>query len=338
MRKLVVLVALFALGVFAAAYESAEGGPVARCTTVVSTIGTITETVISTVTETVTATTATTATTGTTTTTPPPATGTIAPGQSWQAAYDAAAPDATLRVLAGNHGSPTVTGTKHVTFLGDEGAIVSKMPGDCPCTFDNIDVDTGSTHGQFNGAEPRVPGITFRNVNITGDTPAIHVWATDFTWDGGGIHDRAMRRCALNDTGVPIWLNADRATIRNLDIGAELIDDTVCIHGENIRVENDDDVTITGNYFHGGGDEGSGHVFITCSPSCVASRISVEGNVFEPVNGTYAIQIHQNVSQYDSWTIRNNRFDQPVLDYPRYTNLVACGNTGQVDASWQTPC
>ena len=86
------------------------------------------------------------------------------------------------------------------------------MPRDCPCTFDNIDVDTGSTHGQSNGAEPKVPGIVFKNVNLSGDAPSIHVWSTNFRWSGGSVTRRKMRLCGL-DSGVPIRLNNDRADI-----------------------------------------------------------------------------------------------------------------------------
>jgi hypothetical protein len=53
-----------------------------------------------------------------------PSAGTLQPGQSWQAAYDAAAPGAVLTVAAGNHGRPSLVGTKQVTFRGEEGTVV----------------------------------------------------------------------------------------------------------------------------------------------------------------------------------------------------------------------
>ena len=86
------------------------------------------------------------------------------------------------------------------------------MPGDCPCTFDNIDVDTGNTHGQFNGAEPKCRGSCFKNVNLSGDAPSIDVWSTDFRWSGASVTHRKIRLCGL-DSGVPIRLNNDRADI-----------------------------------------------------------------------------------------------------------------------------
>ena len=68
--------------------------------------------------------------------------------QSWQAAYDAAPASATLIVAAGEPRIAALTGTKTVTFLGSNGAVVSKMPGNASnVTFDNIDIDTGQAHG-----------------------------------------------------------------------------------------------------------------------------------------------------------------------------------------------
>jgi hypothetical protein len=243
-------------------------------------------------------------------------------------------------VLAGNHGSPTVSGTKQVTFLGDEGAVVGKMPGDCPCTFENIDIDTGSTHGQYNGAEPKVPGIVFKNVNITGDAPAIHPWASDFRWSGGSMSHRVMRRCGL-DTGVPVWLNNDRATIEDVVMYPFRVDDPACTHGENIRVQGGDDIVIRRVTFKAGSDSGSGNVFVTTTSSSdpnKARRLVIEDSVFEPVIGSYAIQANPWIST-DGWAFRRNRFDQPVLFLgPVSSSATFCGNTGQVDASWKLAC
>jgi chitodextrinase len=271
---------------------------------------------------------------------PPPSGSTVAPGQSWQSAYNAAAAGSTIRVLAGNHGSPTVSGTKQVTFLGDEGAVVGKMPGDCPCTFDNVDIDTGSTHGQFNGGEPKVPGIVWKNVNLSGDAPSIHVWSTDFRWSGGSVSHRQIRRCGL-DSGVPVWLNNDRATIENITMNAFREDDPACMHGENIRVQGGDDITIRNNTFRGPSDAGSGQVFVTntgSGDSSVARRLRLEGNILEPVIGTYAIQVIDRIVT-DGWVIKTNRFDQPPLMMTSIaSNALLCGNTGQVSGAWVAPC
>jgi chitodextrinase len=271
---------------------------------------------------------------------PPPSGASVAPGQSWQSAYDAAAAGGTIRVLAGNHGSPTVSGTKQVTFLGDEGAVVGKMPGDCPCTFDNVDIDTGSTHGQYNGGEPKVAGIVWKNVNLSGDAPSIHVWSTDFRWSGGSVTHRKMRLCGL-DSGVPIWLNNDRATIENIVMNAFREDDPACMHGENIRVQGGDDITIRGVTFRGNVDAGSGQVFVTntgTGDTSVARRLRLESNIFEPVIGSYAIQVIDRINT-DGYVIKGNRFDQPPLIMTSIASTaLICGNTGQVSGVWVAPC
>jgi chitodextrinase len=271
---------------------------------------------------------------------PPPSSGTVGPGQSWQSAYNAAAAGSTIRVLAGNHGSPTVSGTKQVTFLGDEGAVVGKMPGDCPCTFDNIDIDTGSTHGQYNGGEPKVAGIVWKNVNLGGDAPSIHVWSTDFRWTGGSVSHRQIRKCGL-DSGVPIWLNNDRATIENITMYAFREDDPACMHGENIRVQGGDDITIRGVTFKGSVDAGSGQVFVTntgAGDTSVARRLRLENNIFEPVIGSYAIQVIDRINT-DGYVIKSNRWDQPPLIMTSMAaNAVLCGNTGQAPANWKVAC
>ena len=57
---------------------------------------------------------------------PPPVAGaTIQPGQSWQSAYNAAAANSSLNVAAGNHGAQTLSGSKKVTFVGANGAVLA---------------------------------------------------------------------------------------------------------------------------------------------------------------------------------------------------------------------
>ena len=70
---------------------------------------------------------------------PPPPSGTsVAPGQSWQTAYNAAPALGVIRVLAGMHPDVTLTGSKQVTFLGDEGAFVRSLDLSAPVTVENV--------------------------------------------------------------------------------------------------------------------------------------------------------------------------------------------------------
>ena len=192
----------------------------------------------------------------------------------------------------------------------------------------------------MNGANPRVPGIVFKNVNLVGDAPSIHVWSTDFRWSGGTMTHRQIRRCGL-DSGVPIWLNNDRATIEGMTFNAWREDDPACMHGETIRVQGGDDITIRNNTFRGPSDAGSGQVFVTntgTGDTSVARRLRLEGNIIEPVIGTYAIQVIDRINT-DGWVIKTNRFDQPPLMMTSIAaNALLCGNTGQVSGPWVAPC
>ena len=109
---------------------------------------------------------------------------------------------------------------------------------------------------------------------------------------------------------------------------------------EDIRIQGASDFTILNSTFSAGSDAGSGHIFITTtSPSdSQPKRFRVENTIFPPVVGSYAIQIHANVTSYDHYIFRNNRFDQGIMDSAPYMGLIACGNTGQTDASWKAAC
>jgi chitodextrinase len=273
--------------------------------------------------------------------TPPPS-GTILPGQSWQAAYDAAASGSTLTVAAGNHGSPSLVGSKTITFLGENGAVVSKMPSNAVnVTYNNIDIDTGSAHGQYTASEPR-GAITWRNVDVRGLYASIHVWNPGFRWYGGSIIAPGTRTCSAFD-GQPLWLNAGDVVVDGVTFGAFDSGSAGCsdgnFHQEAIRVQCSHDVKIRNVTFTQGSDTGSGHIFVTCSSGGqTVSGLEISNSVFPPLVGTYAIQAHSNVATYSNWTIKNNRFDQPLLLPGNFSGLVACGNTGQVPSSWQVSC
>jgi hypothetical protein len=276
--------------------------------------------------------------------TPPPG-GSISPGQSWQTAYDSASADSTISVLAGNHGSPSLTGTKPVTFLGVDGAVVAKLPGNASnVTFENIDINTGSTHGQYNASEPRGANITWRRVDVSGNWASIHTWdsATNFRWLGGSLNAPGQRNCSEAD-GQPLWLGADNATIDGVSFG--VFDSGNCgsqgaFHMEAIRVQGASDIRVRNTTFSLNSDTGSGHIFVTTTSPTARQprRLTVENTIFPRLVGSYAIQVHGNVNPIDGWVLRNNRFDQGVLNQAPFTNLTACGNSGAVPPSWEAPC
>jgi hypothetical protein len=98
---------------------------------------------------------------------PPPtgcgsSTGTVQPGQSWDAAYDSASPGAVLSVAAGNHGGQSITGTKAgtVTFCAQATATVNL----------NIRADNVRAVGPFQSSglvvgHPQTPDLT-ENVHV----------------------------------------------------------------------------------------------------------------------------------------------------------------------------
>ena len=194
---------------------------------------------------------------------PPPApSGSISPGQSWQTAYNAAPAGSTLTVVAGNHGAPTLTGTKAVTFLGQNGAVVSTMPGGASnVTFQNIDIDTGSTHGEYSAGAPAGANITWRSVDVRGTYASVQTLdsATNFRWLGGSFNAPGVRNCGSDNQ--PLWINADGATVDGVAFG--VFDAGDCgasgpFHLEDIRIQGASDFTLLNSTFSAGSDAGSG--------------------------------------------------------------------------------
>ena len=91
------------------------------------------------------------------------------------------------------------------------------------------------------------------------------------------------------------------------------------------------DISLLNVTFSQGSDTGSGHVFLTTTSPTARQprRFRVENTVFPPLVGSYAIQIHTNVTSYDRYVYRSNRFDQGILDPAPYVGLIACGNAGR---------
>lgn len=308
--------------------------------------------------ETTTTTPPTTTTTPPTTTTTPPPSGAISPGQSWQAAYDAAAPGATLTVLAGNHGRQTLTGTKAVTFLGDEGAVARQLQMNASnITVQNVDADQGNEHSHYhadNAANIAGNNVTFRDVNLYGSFITVNLTGSGFTWQRGSFGRDGtvggLRTCLEGDN-VGVWIDGDNATFDSIRFNPQDADPTprTCqptngFHYEDLRLQEANGLTVKNSRFVDasgvpGNGNGSGSIFITSSSAGrTISGLVLENNQFERVHGSFNIQIHSNVSTYSNWTIKNNNFTQGILDPGTYQNLVACGNVGAVPASWQTAC
>ena len=182
------------------------------------------------------------------------------------------------------------------------------------------------------------------SVDVRGSWAALQTYgaATGFRWLGGSLVAPGQRNCSTGD-GQPVWLGADNATIDGVTFG--VFDSGDCgsqgaFHMEAVRVQGASDISLLNVTFSQGSDTGSGHVFLTTtSPSdSQPRRFRVENTVFPPLVGSYAIQIHTNVTSYDRYVYRNNRFDQGILDPAPYVGLIACGSTGAVPTSWKAAC
>jgi hypothetical protein len=288
---------------------------------------------------------------------------------SFDAAWDKVSSGNTIRVKSGNYGAQNVTGHKTATtkIIAENGTTISggSPAGSCSWSpgegwmqadgnymwLENITINSGNGHGQGTGGCIDASNVTYRNVNLHGAYVSLYVVGPNFTWQGG-VHGAlgvtgGVRSCASGD-GQPIWMesSATVATIDGITFGVKRINlnDSTCgpdhtFHMENVRLQRTNNVAILNNVFVAGSEAGSGQIFITSSSGgATISGLRIEGNIFWPVDGSYAIQIHANVSTYSNWVIRNNRFDQGILAPGTYVNLSACGNTGQVSSSWKASC
>jgi hypothetical protein len=278
---------------------------------------------------------------------------------SFDAAWDKVSSGNTIRVKSGNYGAQNVTGNKTATtkIIAENGTTISggSPAGSCSWSpgegwmqadgnymwLENVTINSGNGHGQGTGGCIDASNVTYKNVNLYGAYVSLYLVGPNFTWSGGQHGAPGVQggtRCTGD--GEPVWIedSANGATVENVTFNVK----TVCgsaFHLENIRIQSADNVTIRGVRFVAGSDAGSGHVFITSgSAGTTVSGLRIEDTIFEPVDGSFAIQIHTNVATYANWVIRNNRFDQGILDQPRYSNLVACGNSGQVSSSWKAAC
>ena len=90
-------------------------------------------------------------------------------------------------------------------------------------------------------------------------------------------------------------------------------------HLEYVRVQAAQNVTIQNSTFvpdaGTGNGAGSGKIFVTSSSasSSAANGLTLIGNTFGTVKGSYSIQTHANVQNANGWQIRNNNFAQPVM-------------------------
>lgn len=259
-------------------------------------------------------------------------------------AWDVMSSGDTARVVAGTYGQQVLTGNKTstttiigssvtTTILQGSTSVNCGYQDGLICANANflkiqdMTINTANSHGQTNASQIVGTNVTFDNVYMYGIAPSIYITAPNFTWHGGKLGadgTTGWARQTLCDGGVgdgePIWIESSGtgATIDGVRINPQLADDTPVscssngFHLENIRVQAAQNVTIKNSWFLAGSDAGSGHIFVTeASPSSTAATgFTLRNNIFEPVNGTYAMQVHSNVTNC-SWTFAYNTMMQP---------------------------
>lgn len=248
----------------------------------------------------------------TTTTEPPPNGGTVAPGQSWQAAYDAAPSGSTVTVMAGKYGANTLSGSKNVTFKGQDGAIVRwlKVNGN-NFTLDNVDVDGTMPDGTWmQDTILRNEGDNNKFVNLTVKNNKGFQMVGNY--GNNGLFEDDVFKDQVYVSGAHmecIWSNGPGLTVRrSVFSGCQIFD-----------------LFLTRADYAGQGN-------VCC--------VTLEDNTFGPTI-TYTVKVHENADSIDRYTWKRNTFitHPPNLGgNPVLANSVFCGNIGPVDASWKTPC
>ena len=250
---------------------------------------------------------------------PPPGGGaTIQPGQSWQSAYNAAAANSTLNVAAGNHGSQTLSGSKQVTFLGANGAVLGELSANASnITLDNVDIDGNSAKGTIlrNSGDNNA----YRNLEIREVTDVQMITNTGVlaNYDNVFFHTAVMTTAGEN-AGVHMecmWSSGPNLIIRNSVFRDCSVMDLLITRGDWYGQPNYCCVVLENNIFY---------------PS---ERINNGGVHY------YSVFTHENADKIDRYQVRNNRFDLPFsLGGNPVVNSTFCGNTGQADIGWKAPC
>lgn len=254
----------------------------------------------------------------------PTACAAVAPCKTTLKAYQAAPPDSVIQVGTGTYPDQEIpVGTKTETFVGQPNANLHHLS----VAADNITLDGVNLDGKFDkiqtlSLEP-VHGFVFKNASIGNVTDEKGVLA-------GGTE-------SASDILRPVF-----DTVNFHDV---LVTDS-SIHNECFYNQASGLVVINSTFTNCATMD----LFITrgdfwTPPQQAYGNIFLENNTFGPSrfeNGVcchyYGLAMHDNMGSMLNWTIRNNRFDQPVLNGEKQTSGIFCGNTGSAEPSWKVPC
>jgi hypothetical protein len=184
-------------------------------------------------------------------------------------------------------------------------------------------------------------------VSLYGPYVGLAIDGEHFLWQRGSLGEDGTvggeRRCDAFDS-EPVNVNADYATLDGIRFNpqkAALGTDPSCgadnnFHLENVRVQGAAHFHLRNSWFLEGSDAGSGHVFITTTSPDDVQPIGfvAENNVWEPVNGSYALQAHSNVTDCGSYVIAYNLLYQGMaFQCASYDGMQWIGNLGPKSTS-----
>jgi hypothetical protein len=181
-------------------------------------------------------------------------------------------------------------------------------------------------------------------VTVYGPYASVYVVGSNFLWQRGQLgQDGATPGVRSCSDGLPVWIESSGAgaTLDGIRFNPADGDPTpgVCgsfngVHIETIRIQSAQNVTVRNSFFVdgsgvSGNGEGSGKIFITsASPSSTAAAgFRAENNVFQPTTGSYAIQVHSNVTNC-AFTLAYNTWYQPVAFQCNDAGATWVGNLG----------
>ena len=223
-----------------------------------------------------------------------------------------------MNVAAGNHGSQTLSGSKQVTFLGANGAVLGELSANASnITLDNVDIDGNSAKGTIlrNSGDNNA----YRNLEIREVTDVQMITNTGVlaNYDNVFFHTAVMTTAGEN-AGVHMecmWSSGPNLIIRNSVFRDCSVMDLLITRGDWYGQPNYCCVVLENNIFY---------------PS---ERINNGGVHY------YSVFTHENADKIDRYQVRNNRFDLPFsLGGNPVVNSTFCGNTGQADIGWKAPC
>ncbi len=261
----------------------------------------------------------------------------VQPGQSWDAACEAAAPGDLIPVAAGNHPSQSINCAKAapgVTFQAASGVIVGNSGASENC------LSVGGSYVTVAGATTRFYG-TNRQCGVSvqrgshhitlRDVDAGHFWiaADDVSLIGGDygptvdkVSKFSDRTCAATDGScMPKRPLIDGAYIHDHRRGTQ--------HMECLAWYGGTDAIIRNSHFH---NCSVFHIFISLSKAVDFRNILIEGNRFSCGDQAVAsaVKFSSHGMRFSNAVMRNNRFDceETLVASTTASQLLYEGNTG----------